>query len=68
LFGNIAEFEWRIFSYDPIKADVEIQDSGDLETEINKFMPSGDDEAEDDDVKSKQIFDDSSCILQKDYI
>merc|ERR1712129_241778 len=56
LFKNIAEFEWRIFSYDPIKADVEIEDSDDLETEINEFMPSGDDESEDDDVMNQNKY------------
>ena len=45
LFNN-ANYEWKIYSYHSNKAEVEIEDDDDLETEIDEFCPS-DDESDD---------------------
>lgn len=39
LFKNKC-YEWKIYSYEPDKAGVEIEDNDDLETEIEEFCPS----------------------------
>ena len=41
------EYEWKIFSYNQHKADIEIEEDDDLEDEIDEFFPT-EDEIDDD--------------------
>ena len=52
LFNN-TNYEWKIFSYDPNKADMEIEGDDDLEEDIDDFYPS-DDDSEDDEGDNPQ--------------
>eukprot|EP01084_Bolivina_argentea_P094401 169701_1 len=69
-FGNSTSFksvfknddyDWKIFSYDPTKAYIEITNDDDLEEEVANFNPSYDDEDtqdnnEDDDIVDNDKF------------
>ena len=53
LFNN-AGYEWKLYSYDPNKADIEIGDDDDLETEVEDAYPSDVDSEEDEDESNDQ--------------
>ena len=56
LFKNEEEYEWKLYTYDETSAEVELEDSDDLQTEIDEFMPEADDADEDDDLMNQSKY------------
>ena len=47
LFNN-SNYEWKIYSYNTDKADIELQNDDDLQEEIDEFCPSSDEDEDED--------------------
>eukprot|EP01084_Bolivina_argentea_P111615 199094_1 len=55
LFENEAEYEWKIYAYHKKKAEILIEDDDDLQTEIDEFVQSNDDNSDNEILNESNI-------------